>query len=100
MPWIDDYRKKQRTAAEAARLVKSGDRVFTSGNAATPRLLLRALIERAPELEAVNAGQADYTPIFISEIPTLFTSGVLPLDVAVLHVSSPEEHGFMSLGTE
>lgn len=48
--------------------------------------------------EAVNAGRADFTPIFLSEIPSLFTSGKLPIDVALIQVSPPDEHGFVSLG--
>src|SRR6266498_2982493 len=54
MPWIDDYRSKCLNAYEAVRFIRSGDRVFTSGNAATPRLLFRALIERKHELEHVE----------------------------------------------
>jgi 4-hydroxybutyrate CoA-transferase len=49
--------------------------------------------------EAVAAGRADYTPIFLSEIEGLFTSGQLPLDVVLMQVSPPDEHGFVSLGT-
>ena len=49
--------------------------------------------------EAVAAGRADYTPIFLSEIEGLFESGQLPLDVALMQVSPPDAHGFMSLGT-
>ena len=49
---------------------------------------------------AVNDGRADYTPCRLSEIPFLFKSGALPLDVAFLHVSPPDEHGFCSLGVE
>jgi acyl-CoA hydrolase len=49
--------------------------------------------------EAVAAGRADYTPIFLSEIEGLFTSGQLPLDVALMQVSLPDEHGYVSLGT-
>lgn len=48
--------------------------------------------------EAVNAGQADYIPIFLSEVPLLFSSGHLPIDVALIHVSPPDSHGFCSLG--
>jgi acyl-CoA hydrolase len=48
----------------------------------------------------VNTGVADYTPIFLSEIPALFSTRVLPLEVAMLQVSPPDEHGFMSLGIE
>ena len=49
--------------------------------------------------EAVAAGRADYTPIFLSEIEGLFESGALPLDVVLLQVSPPDDHGFVSLGT-
>ncbi len=47
---------------------------------------------------AVNEGRADYTPIFLSEIEDLFTSGSLPIDVALIQVSPPDEHGFCSFG--
>lgn len=49
---------------------------------------------------AVNEGRADFTPCFLSEIPDLFRRGVLPLDVALVHVSPPDEHGFCSFGVE
>lgn len=49
--------------------------------------------------EAVQQGQADYTPIHLSEIEELFTSGALPLDVVLMTVSPPDPHGFVSLGT-
>ncbi len=48
--------------------------------------------------EAVNSGRGDYVPIFLSEIPILFRKGILPLDVAIVHVSPPDKHGFCSLG--
>jgi 4-hydroxybutyrate CoA-transferase len=49
---------------------------------------------------AVNDGRADFTPCLLSEIPGLFTQGILPLDVALIQVSPPDEHGFCSLGVE
>jgi acyl-CoA hydrolase len=49
--------------------------------------------------EAVMAGRADYTPIFLSEIEGLFVNGGLPLNVVLMQVSPPDEHGFVSLGT-
>jgi acyl-CoA hydrolase len=49
--------------------------------------------------EAVNAGKADYTPVFLSEIPSLFRSGAIPLDVAFVHTTPPDNHGYVSLGT-
>ncbi len=48
--------------------------------------------------QAVAEGQADYVPIFLSEVPSLFRSGAIPLDVALVHVSPPDAHGFCSLG--
>ncbi len=48
--------------------------------------------------EAVNAGRADWTPIFLSEIPGLYKKGYLPVDVAIIHVSPPDSHGFCSFG--
>ena len=48
--------------------------------------------------EAVNAGRADYTPIFLSEIEALFESGEMPIDVAFIQVSPPDSHGYCSFG--
>ena len=48
--------------------------------------------------EAVAAGRADYTPILLGEIEQLFCSGELPLDVVLMQLSPPDEHGYMSLG--
>ena len=47
---------------------------------------------------AVNDGRADYTPVFLSEIEALFEDGSMPLDVALIHVSPPDAHGYCSLG--
>lgn len=49
---------------------------------------------------AVNEGRADFTPIFLSEIPRLFRSGQLPLDIAIIQVAPPDQHGFCSMGVE
>jgi acyl-CoA hydrolase/RimJ/RimL family protein N-acetyltransferase len=48
--------------------------------------------------EAVARCRADYTPIFLSEIPRLFRSGKVDLDVALIQVSLPDRHGYFSLG--
>ncbi|HUI31604.1 MAG TPA: acetyl-CoA hydrolase/transferase C-terminal domain-containing protein [Candidatus Acidoferrales bacterium] len=48
--------------------------------------------------DAVNEGRADFVPIFLSEIPGLFYSGEIKIDVALIHVSPPDEHGFCSFG--
>ena len=50
--------------------------------------------------KAVQTGRADFTPVFLSEIPDLFRSGILPVDVALISLSPPDEHGFCSFGVE
>ena len=137
MSWVDDYKKKLVTAEDAVSVIKSSDRVYISGNAATPYVLLKVLASRKDELEdvelvhvlllgedplskpemeghfrhnslfvgpadrkAINEGRADYIPIFLHQIPGLIYSGQMPLDVAMLHLSPPDEHGFMSFGVE
>ncbi len=51
--------------------------------------------------KAVNEGRADFTPVFLSEIPSLFREGgTLPIDVAMVSLSRPDEHGFCSFGVE
>ncbi len=47
---------------------------------------------------AIAEGRADYTPIFLSEIPRLFRTGKLPIDVALIQVTPPDEHGYCSYG--
>jgi len=49
--------------------------------------------------DAVERGDADYVPMFLSEVPGLFRRRILPIDVAMVHVSPPDRHGFCSLGT-
>lgn len=123
------------SAEEAIALIESGQRVFVHGGAATPRVLLEALVARAPQLHDVELihlhteGEAswadpamrphfrvanlfvggnmrgrlgpgvDYLPCFLSEIPALFRSRRRKLDVALLHLSPPDRHGFCTLGT-
>ncbi|MCX6000661.1 MAG: GNAT family N-acetyltransferase [Chloroflexi bacterium] len=48
--------------------------------------------------EAVNQGLADYTPIFLSQVPDLFYRGLVPIDVALIQTSVPDEHGYVNLG--
>ncbi|MGL4909075.1 MAG: acetyl-CoA hydrolase/transferase family protein [Bacteroidales bacterium] len=49
--------------------------------------------------KAVQAGYADYIPVFLSETQKLYRCGALPCNVAMIQVSSPDKHGFVSLGT-
>jgi len=137
MNWVEQYKAKLSTPEEAVSPIKSGNKVFISGNAATPFVLINALAARKDELEdievnhvlllgddplskpgmerhfrhnslfvgpadreAINEGRSDYVPIFLFEIPSLFTQRIIPLDVALIHLSPPDEHGFMSFGVE
>ena len=49
--------------------------------------------------KSVQAGYSDYIPIFLSETQKLYRSGTLPINIAMIQVSSPDKHGFVSLGT-
>jgi acetyl-CoA hydrolase len=48
--------------------------------------------------QAVNEGRADWVPVFLSEIPGLIRCGTIPIDIAFIHISPPDEHGFCSYG--
>ncbi len=50
--------------------------------------------------KAVQEGRADFTPVLLSEFPLLFKNKHLPVDVALVHLSPPDEHGFLSFGIE
>jgi len=59
---------------------------------------INSLFVSASVRNAVNNGYADYVPVFLSEIPLLFQQNILPIDVAIVHVSMPDAHGYCSLG--
>ena len=136
MNWRGEYQGRRMDAAQALQAVQSGNRVWIQSGCGTPSPLVKALVDRSPEVrdvevvhmmtlgsadytrpefeghfrhrglflgpntrEAVAAGRADYTPIFLSEIEGLFESGAMPLDVVLMQVSPPDAHGFVSLGT-
>jgi len=60
---------------------------------------LNSLFVSANIREWVNSPYGDYVPVFLSETPRLFSEGILPVDVAMLHVSPPDIHGYCTLGT-
>jgi 4-hydroxybutyrate CoA-transferase len=63
-------------------------------------LRVNTLFISANVRKAVQEGRADFTPVLLSEFPLLFKNKILPVDVALVHVSPPDEHGFCSLGVE
>ncbi|VDD91490.1 unnamed protein product [Enterobius vermicularis] len=85
--------------------VKSGDHIFVHGIAATPTPLLEdrirsnSLFTGANLRKAVNDGTADFNSVFLQEIPQLFRSGAIKLNVALIHVSPPDSNGYCTLGT-
>ena len=129
---------KAISAAEAVKVIKTGDRVHLSSVAVTPHKLIQAMVERGrnkefydvkiqhihiedkvdfanPEFEGIfvseqffvggnlrkqtQAGYADYIPVFLSETHKLMREGVLKVNVAMIMCSTPDKHGFVSLGT-
>ncbi|MFL5811309.1 MAG: 4-hydroxybutyrate CoA-transferase, partial [Flavisolibacter sp.] len=58
-----------------------------------------SLFVSANTRSVVNSDHGDYVPVFLSQIPQLFRNNILPIDVAMIHVSPPDSHGFCSLGT-
>ncbi len=67
--------------------------------AVSGRIRHNSLFVGANLREAVLDGRADYTPVFLSDIPVLIANGTLRLDIALVQVSPPDRHGFCRLGT-
>ena len=63
------------------------------------RFLSVSLFAGPPVRDAIEQGRADFIPVFLSDIPTLFTTRAVPLDVALLQLSPPDRHGYCTLGT-
>jgi acyl-CoA hydrolase len=64
-----------------------------------PHFRHRALFIGPNARRAVAEGRADYVPVFLSDVPRLFSSGAVPLDAVLVNATPPDEHGFCSLGT-
>src|SRR5829696_10430657 len=58
-----------------------------------------SLFTGQPLRTAIEEGRADFVPIFLSDIPRLFTTRAIPLDAALLQLSPPDRHGYCTLGT-
>ncbi len=57
-----------------------------------------SLFAGAGARQAIREGRADYTPVFFSEIPRLFRDNILPVDVALIQLSPPDDNGYLSFG--
>ena len=135
LDWRDIYQDKLTDATTALMNIKKGSRVFIGSACGEPQLLVKKLIDIAPNLadveiihfldigkasyteerftnnfrhntlfigsgarKAIQEGRADYTPCFLSEIPLLMQRKRIPIDTALITVSSPNKSGFVSLG--
>ncbi len=136
--WADAYLEKRRSAVEAMRSVKAGQRIFIGSACGQPQELVRALADSALRLsgleiirllsqesaplseladrtkdaalnirtiylgsanaESIARHKRFITPLNISDVPGLFTSKKLPINVALIQVSPPDDFGWMSLG--
>jgi acyl-CoA hydrolase/RimJ/RimL family protein N-acetyltransferase len=136
--WADAYLSKRRSAADAMRVIRPGQRLFIGSACGQPQELMRALAEAAPRLSGLEIvrlmsteatplsmlahasedvtlnvrtiylGSANaeviarhkrfITPMNISDVPDLFTSKKLPIQVALIQTSPPDDFGWMSLG--
>ena len=136
--WADTYLSKRRSAADAMRVIRPGQRLFIGSACGQPQELMRALAQAAPRLSGLEIvrlmsteatplsmladatedvtlnvrtiylGSANaeviarhkrfITPMNISDVPDLFTSKKLPIQVALIQVSPPDDFGWMSLG--
>ncbi len=137
MDWEETYRARTVHVEEAISKIKSGNRIFLTGNCSVPRKLLAALIDFAPNLKdveicqaltvagseyvqpalkghlrvnslfisgnvrkAIQEGRGDFTPVLLSEFPLLFKRNIIPIDVAFVHLSPPDRHGYCTYGVE
>lgn len=134
MKWKTLYNSKVKTAEEAVKFIKSGDRVVLQHAVGEPLYLVDKMVENyknyenveivqlvamgkgdyakeemqghfkvnslflgAPTRECINSGRGDFTPSFFYQIPELFKTK-LPVDVALINISLPDENGYCSFG--
>lgn len=133
--WQDTYKSRLMDPKTALKGIRRGSRVFIGSACGEPQLLVKTLLEIAPNLhdteifhfldlgtadyaeerfdenfrhnalfigpstrKAIQESRADYTPIFLSEIPQLMLRGRMHIDVALIQVSPPDRNGYVSLG--
>ncbi|MCT4606952.1 MAG: 4-hydroxybutyrate CoA-transferase [Marinisporobacter sp.] len=89
--------KDQYKDVEIVHMVAMGKSEYAKPEMA-PHFRHNALFVGGTTRKAVNEARADYTPCFFTEIPRLFKEEYLPVDVALIQVSRPDEHGYCSFG--
>jgi acyl-CoA hydrolase len=91
-------RKSEVKNVELVSITTLGDDLFTPESVGDS-FFINSLFVSKNVRELINKEHGEYVPVFLSEIPLLFRNNILPLDVALIHVSPPDQHGYCSLGT-
>ncbi|MBF8984191.1 acetyl-CoA hydrolase/transferase family protein [Lutibacter sp. B2] len=89
--------KEQYENVEIVHMVAMGKSEYASPDMA-PHFRHNSIFVGGTTRKAVAEGRADFTPCYFSEIPRLFKEGYLPVDVALIQISKPDEHGYCSFG--
>ncbi|KAK6019189.1 hypothetical protein OSTOST_15186, partial [Ostertagia ostertagi] len=110
---------KRVSADEAVSCITSGNDIYVHPHASTPTELLDALCRhvkrnnlsrirpahiilqgRIPWTDSEYWGNADYVPVFLSDIPRMYHTGVFSADVALISITPPDSRGFSSMGVD
>ncbi len=89
--------KKLYRDVEIVHMVSFGKGEYTKPEM-VPYFIHNGIFVGAGTREATNNGRADYTPCFFLEVPRLFQKGYLPVDVALIQLSPPDQNGYCSFG--
>jgi len=92
---VNNY--EQYKNVEIVHMVAMGKGDYTKPEMA-PHFRHNAIFVGGCTRNAIVEGRGDYTPVFFHEVPKLFKKGFLPIDVAMVQVSKPDDHGYCSLG--
>ncbi len=91
-------RHKELKSVELVSITNIGDLSFDNPEH-RKSFFFNSLFVSATTRNVANSPDGDYVPVFLSQIPQLFRKKILPIDVALIQVSPPDQHGFCSLGT-
>lgn len=92
---VENYQQYENV--EIVHMVPMGKALYTQENM-QGHLRHNAIFAGASTRKAINEGRADYTPTFFYQVPRLFKKNYLEVDVALIQVSKPDEHGYCSYG--
>ena len=90
-------RSEELVDTEIVHLLTFGDAPYTDKKLSA-HFSVNSFFIASNVRDIIQQGLGDYTPIFLSDIPRLLTSGQMPIDVALIQVTPPDERGMVSLG--